>query len=163
MAFVNKYFKSKIRLNGKAKKVKRDSDFRNLTKLVRRVLVIDDDKDTADSIKYMVESKGHSVCDVVCDVYEALLALSDSPYDLVFIDQKMPGLDGASVLSKVDENASIDPLVVESGRFSHSVPTVLMSAAEINLKKDYELKNFKLIKLINKKDLFNYLSINFAS
>lgn len=158
---IKKYFRSKT--NRKLKKVRRDSDFRDLTKMAKRILIIDDDLDTAQSIKYVVESKGHSVCDVVCDVYEALLALSDSAYDLVFIDQKMPGLDGASVLSKADINADIDPLIVESGRFVRSIPAVLMSAADINLKKNYELKNFKLVKLLNKKDLFQYLSLNFAS
>ncbi len=164
MAFeIKKYFNSKKQTARKSKRVKKDSDFRALTKLARRVLVIDDDRDTAQSIKYVVESKGHSVCDVVCDVYEALLALSDSPYDLVFIDQKMPGLDGSSVLSKADEYADMDPLIVESGRFARSIPAVLMSGTEISLKKNYELKNFKLVKLLNKKDLFNYLSLNFAS
>lgn len=133
-------------------------------KASRRILVIDDDIDTAESIKYIAESYEESIsCHVVSDPYEALICLSDYEFDFVLIDQKIPGLDGTSILSKVDEYIDQDPLIVESGRYINSIPTVLMSGSDVHLPNGFKLKNFKLEKIINKKDLPKFLAQSFAN
>jgi len=147
-----------------------DSTFDNLitTKFTantkaRRVLIIDDDADLCESIKFIIESYGNSICDVVADPYEALLLLSDHHYDFVMVDQKMPGLKGAEVLARVDSAAQLDPLMVDANHYGDAVPVVLMSGSRISLPEKYKLKNFKLMEVLHKKDLLKFLSLNFAS
>lgn len=129
----------------------------------RRVLIVDDDLDASESIKFIVESYGNSACDIVTDPYEALLRLSDHHYDLAFIDQKMPGLNGTDVLTKLDNAVQLDPLIADTRLYDDAVPVVLMSGSKINLSKSYKLKNFRLLDVIHKKDLLKFLSLNFAS
>ena len=129
---------------------------------LRRILVVDDDVDTAQAIKFLVERHGNAVCELACDPYEALVALADHDFDLIFMDQKLPGLKGAQVLSKMDEFVDQDPLIVESGRYAQSLPTVIMSGTDVLLGDHYKLKHFDLLKVINKKNLVNFLSLNFS-
>lgn len=129
----------------------------------RRILIIDDDLDTANGIKHIVESYGKSSCEIVNEPYEALLALSDRRYDFVFVDQKMPGLNGSSVLTMLDEYVGKDPIIVDTDRYTEPIPVVLMSGSDVELKSNYSLKNFNLIEILNKRNLLNFLSLNFAS
>lgn len=129
----------------------------------RRVLIVDDDREMAGAIKYLVESFGNSICEVVNDPYEALLALSDHKYDFILVDERMPGLNGSSILNMIDEQAKQDPLIIESGIYSHATPTVLMSGAKIKLENNYKLNNFHLLEVLNKKDLPTFIKVHFAS
>ncbi len=139
------------------------ADLRQWAKATRRVLIIDDDRQTAEAIKYIVESYGSSLCEVIEDAYEGSLALSDRPYDFVFVDQRLPGMFGDEVLSQVDENVDSDPLIAESGRFAISVPVVIMSGNPIKLNPEYKLHNFNLVEVLVKKDLPRFLSLYFAN
>jgi CheY-like chemotaxis protein len=63
---------------------------------VRRVLVVDDNVDTANSIAMLLREAGHDV-DVAHDGHKALeLARSARP-EFVFLDLGLPGLDGFEV------------------------------------------------------------------
>ncbi|MEK6773342.1 MAG: response regulator [Bdellovibrionota bacterium] len=137
---------------------------KNKSRKYRRILIVDDDMDTAQSIKYIAESYGENVfCEIVCDPYEALIALSDHEFDMLLIDQKIPGLEGTSILSKIDEFVDQDPLIIESGRYTDSIPTVIMSGSEVSLPVGFKLKNFKLERIINKNSLPKFLSESFAN
>jgi CheY-like chemotaxis protein len=65
----------------------------------RCVLVVDDDADSGDSLALLLQMLGHDAA-VVRSGEAALLALERSaahPYDLVFLDVSMPGMDGYEV------------------------------------------------------------------
>lgn len=134
-------------------------NYRNPSQPQKRILVIDDDVDTADAIRFIIESFSSDIeCHVVNDPYEALIMLSDQSFDLILVDQNIPGLYGSNILMKMDEQIDQDPLISESGRYMTPVPAVIMSGSDIKLGRPYNLKNFNLLKVLNKRDLRLFLS-----
>jgi len=63
------------------------------SKRVRKVLVVDDNRDAANSLAMLVKMKGHEVR-AVYDGVEALEEAASFLPDLVFMDLGMPGMDG---------------------------------------------------------------------
>ena len=128
-----------------------------------QILIIDDDIDMAEAIKYKIEALQPNIqCKIIQDPYEALLELVDHKYDFILLDQRMPGLQGSSILSQVDKFIDEDLLISESGRFDSPVPVVIMSGEHLNLGHSFKLKNFKLLKTLNKKHLPAFLTESFA-
>jgi len=71
-----------------------------------RILVVDDNRDAADSLGALLEGLGASVR-VVYDGHAALEALGDFEADVVFLDLGMPGLDGFEVARKIREREDL--------------------------------------------------------
>ena len=79
-----------------------------------RILVAEDYKDLAESYKIGLESRGHEV-KITSDGIECLQAYSDNlrqnmengeerpHYDLVILDQQMPGMDGIDVATSIQK------------------------------------------------------------
>ncbi len=61
------------------------------------ILVVDDDRDFAESLSLVLESHGSRVR-VAHSGEGALAAARELPCDLVFLDMKLPGIDGAQVM-----------------------------------------------------------------
>lgn len=74
------------------------------------ILIVDDDIDVADSLKDLLELRGHKVT-VVDDGLRCITHCKDrnKHYDIVFIDYHMEGLDGAQVteIVKNDKKKSL--------------------------------------------------------
>ena len=68
----------------------------------RRVLVVDDDQGILDSFEVLLGDQ----CDLVMagDGYEALRILDADPPRLMFLDVKMPGLNGIDILKKLQKD-----------------------------------------------------------
>jgi CheY-like chemotaxis protein/two-component sensor histidine kinase len=66
----------------------------------RRVLVVDDNRDAADSLTMLLRSKGHDVR-VAYDGPAALAAAGAFGPDLVLLDLGMPGMDGYEVARRL--------------------------------------------------------------
>lgn len=62
----------------------------------RRVLIIEDNKDSRESLRFLLESYGHHV-DVAATGPEGVRAGVCCPYDAAIIDLGLPGLDGFQV------------------------------------------------------------------
>ena len=62
-----------------------------------RILVADDLESTRTLFSRVLNSLGYS-CDVCVDGKECLLKFMHQPYDVVFLDLVMPGIDGEPVL-----------------------------------------------------------------
>jgi DNA-binding response OmpR family regulator len=74
-----------------------------------RVLVVDDERDIADSLKAGLQMKGFTV-DVFYDPVEALSHFRRGVYDLVISDIKMPKMNGFELvyeLEKIDDNVRV--------------------------------------------------------
>ena len=66
----------------------------------RRVLVVDDNRDIADSTAMLLAMRGHSVA-TAYDGDSALAALETSEADTVLLDIAMPGMDGYEVARRI--------------------------------------------------------------
>ena len=122
---------------------------------VLRVLVVDDNNSAREIISYMLASIGMRV-DQASGGEAALALLEDAseqdPYELVFMDWKMPGMDGVEVTRLIQKDKAV-----------HEVPTVIMVTAygreEASLaSKDVHINGF-LTKPITQKSLIDAILI----
>jgi len=74
--------------------------WRAVAHVPRRVLVVDDNEDAGESLGMALRLMGHDV-QVVSGGGAALAALEAAPYDIVFLDIGMPGIDGYEVARRV--------------------------------------------------------------
>jgi two-component system OmpR family response regulator len=65
-----------------------------------RILLIEDDRKTADYVTRGFEEAGHA-CDVMDDGRDGLYQATRETYDVLVIDRMLPGLDGLSVIKAV--------------------------------------------------------------
>ena len=78
------------------------------------ILVIDDDETICSLFTDTLEEVGYKVT-TVTDSYEALELVENSNYDLVFLDLKMPGMDGAELLGRIRAAKPETPVMVVTG------------------------------------------------
>jgi len=84
------------------------------TEAEARILVIDDDETICSLFKDTLEDAGYKVT-AVTDSYEGLELVKNEDYDLVFLDLKMPGLDGAELLGQIRAVKPEMPVTVVTG------------------------------------------------
>jgi two-component system CheB/CheR fusion protein len=80
----------------------------------RRVLVVDDNRDSAETIAMLVELWGHEVR-IVHDGRTALTTLTEAPDwlpDVVLLDIGLPGIDGYEVARRLRQEPSLDGLLM---------------------------------------------------
>lgn len=95
-----------------------------------RILLVDDDRDYNDATRRLLESEGFSV-ESAYGGEEALSLLGASGFDLMLLDYRMPGMDGAQVvreLRKRDENLQV---LLQTGYASEKPPRDLLRELEI--------------------------------
>ncbi len=79
-----------------------------------RILVIDDEAAIRDSLKMILEYEGYEVLTAPTGEDGIAQAEREAP-DLVFLDVKMPGMDGLEVLQRLRHFVEVTPVVVISG------------------------------------------------
>ncbi|MDT8342585.1 MAG: sigma-54 dependent transcriptional regulator [Longimicrobiales bacterium] len=79
-----------------------------------RILVVDDEASIREALQQLFEYEGHTVV-LASDGMEALEVVAGPEPDLVFLDVKMPGLDGLEVLQRMREAGATAPVVMISG------------------------------------------------
>jgi CheY-like chemotaxis protein len=65
-----------------------------------RILVVDDDSDTCETLAMLLQLHGHIVV-TACDGPSALTVAVDSPPDLILLDLAMPFMDGWEVARRL--------------------------------------------------------------
>ena len=70
-----------------------------MNNLFKRILVVDDDQGILDSFEVMLGDRYNLV--KADNGYEALRILEENPPQLIFLDIKMPGIDGIEILRKL--------------------------------------------------------------
>jgi len=67
-----------------------------------KILVIEDDQETADYVARGLREQGHTV-DHAANGREGLLQAGDAPYDVLVIDRMLPGVDGLALVRMLRE------------------------------------------------------------
>ncbi len=65
-----------------------------------KVLVIEDDRETANYIYNGLKQQGH-VVDLAANGRDGLILASKEPYDVMLVDRMLPGLDGLSIVRTI--------------------------------------------------------------
>ncbi len=85
-----------------------------MEKVKARILVIDDDELIRSLFKETLEEQGHTV--VTVDIgAKGIAYVKQHDFDLVFLDLKMPGVDGAETLREIRSIKRKIPVVVITG------------------------------------------------
>lgn len=81
---------------------------------MKRILVIDDEPIITLSCSKALTAEGYEVHTSLSGL-EGLEMFYRGQYDLVIVDNKMPGIDGFEVLSKIKDHKSSQKVVIISG------------------------------------------------
>jgi DNA-binding response OmpR family regulator len=81
----------------------------------RRILVVDDNHDLADGIRYNLELEGY-VVKIAPDGPDAIATVRSWQPELVILDLMLPGCDGYEVLRTVRENGGAMPVIILSAK-----------------------------------------------
>src|SRR3954466_7814188 len=92
-----------------------------------RILVIDDESAIRDSLKMTLEYEGYEFVGAATGQEGLTLAERESP-DLVFLDIKMPGMDGLETLQRLRAADETVPVVMISG---HATVTTAVDATKL--------------------------------
>jgi two-component system, OmpR family, response regulator len=79
----------------------------------RRILVIEDDHETADQLVDSLQTSGYEV-DLALDGNEGLERGRSADYAVMTIDRMLPGLDGITVIRRLREEGVVTPALIVS-------------------------------------------------
>jgi two-component system nitrogen regulation response regulator NtrX len=108
-----------------------------------RILVVDDETAIRQAMRMILEYEGHDVIEAGSGQEALQLALAESP-DVVFLDVKMPGMDGLETLTRLRAQSDTLPVVIVS---AHGTAATALEAGRLGayrfiekpLSKDYVL------------------------
>ena len=103
-----------------------------------KIMIVDDEKIVRESLYHWFKRSGHMV-ETAASGFDALEKLEMTPFDILFVDIKMPQMDGLEVLKKVKEEYpdTIVIIITAYGSIESAVEAMKLGA------KDYLLKPFK--------------------
>jgi len=102
------------------------------------IMVVDDEMIVRESLFHWFKKSGHKV-DAASSGFEALEKLEKFPFEVLFVDIKMPGMNGIELLGKVKEEypETIVIIITAYGSIETAVNAMKLGAS------DYLLKPFK--------------------
>jgi two-component system OmpR family response regulator len=79
----------------------------------RRILVIEDDPETAEQLVDFLETRGYAA-DLAVDGNEGLRLAQSAPYAVIVIDRMLPAMDGIAVIRRLREAGTVTPALIVS-------------------------------------------------
>ena len=100
-----------------------------------RILVIDDEESVCWAFERFLKSEGHEVA-TTPTAEEGLSLLDRDPVDIVFLDVRLPGMDGMSALEKIGEkHAGLHVVVITAhGTMDTAIEAVQRGAFDYLIK-----------------------------
>lgn len=126
------------------------------------VMVVDDEKIVRESLFFWFEKDGYTV-DTASSGLEALKKLEAYPFDIMFVDIKMPGMDGIELLEKImTEYPDTAVIIITAYGSIESAINAMKAGASDYLLKPFKPKYLSLVmeKIMQQKRLtseYNYL------
>ncbi|MFC1887463.1 response regulator [Candidatus Cloacimonadota bacterium] len=124
-----------------------------MSKKIRKILVVDDEREVTDFIKLELEDYCHDVEVITANCgYEGLRCIMSGDIDLMLTDIAMPDMDGYELYSRTREMNSKLPIIMMTG-FGYDPNHVVVKSRTDGLK-DVIFKPFdtqKLIKMIKER------------
>ena len=120
------------------------------------ILLIDDDEAIRDSCGQVLAKEGYRIT-LAKDGREGLDAFSERFFHLVFLDLKMPGMDGMAVLAHIKEENPATPVIIITGHASiHSAVEAIKGGAFDYLAKPFSPEELRVIakKALNSRKMF---------
>jgi DNA-binding response OmpR family regulator len=110
------------------------------TLVMAKVLVVEDDKDLAQTVERYLKGQGFDV-DRVADGLEASSHLRTYPYDLILLDWQLPGMSGVEILREIRIRGVATPVIMVTGLdgIEHTEQG-LESGADDYITKPYDLR-----------------------
>jgi DNA-binding LytR/AlgR family response regulator len=100
-----------------------------------KVLIVDDERHARDELAYLLESAGTiDKIDLAGSAAEALVMLQDAPADIVFLDIRMPDLDGIQLARTLGQFSHPPAVVFVSAHEQHAVEAFAIDATDYLLK-----------------------------
>ena len=126
-----------------------------------RILIIDDNKEFADSLVEQLEELGYSAHAVYSGT-QGVDTFSQNAYTLVITDLSMPGLDGMDVLKAIlnqDPKATV-LMITGYGTIENAVKAIKMGAFDF-IPKPFKLTELEVIirRALDRKDLQKQFSV----
>jgi CheY-like chemotaxis protein len=91
---------------------------------LNRILIIDDDPVTLAALPALIMSRlPDTVVDTAMTEEDALARVRTSPYQLVFLDVRMPSIDGLTFLRRLRGYAKDTPVIVMTAHLDESLAT----------------------------------------
>lgn len=118
----------------------------NNSKSAKKVLIVDDELDTLELIKLVLESGGFKTV-LVSNGKEALEKVKEIKPDLVLLDIMMPDMDGWEVFKKIKENNPKMPVAILTAK-AQNIDRLL--GLHVLKAEDYITKPFGKNELIDK-------------
>jgi len=127
------------------------------------ILWIDDEVDLLKSHIFFLEKKGFSVT-TVSNGYDAVDIVQKNLYDIIFLDENMPGLSGLDTLSKLKEWTQAPVIMITKSEQEHIMEEAIGAKISDYLIKPVNpnqilltiKKNLEFSKLINNKTNSDY-------
>ena len=85
--------------------------------MAKRILVIDDDDGVRETFSCVLEDSGYQVS-AACDGQSGLDSAAAAAPDLVFLDLKMPGLNGVETLRRLAQICPHTPVYIVTGFYN---------------------------------------------
>jgi two-component system OmpR family response regulator len=79
----------------------------------RRILVIEDDPETARQIVDFLQTRGYEV-DLAIGGDEGLRCAQSTAYAVITVDRMLPGIDGITIIQKLREHGTVTPALIVS-------------------------------------------------
>lgn len=114
---------------------------------MKRILLVEDEKDLRDIVRQLLESEGHTV-DTAIDGIDALLKLNTTKYSLMITDIDMPRMNGLELTKQVKTQYEELPVIMASGRYKESINDTIVAQC-LYFEKPYDFDElFEAIEII---------------
>lgn len=114
---------------------------------MKRILVIDDEQILLDLVTHLLSKIGYQV-DQAIDCREAAGKLKGGGYDAIFLDMKMPFMDGKAFYEKVQAHLPemAKRIIFLTGDIANQATTeFIQETGNLHLHKPFTIKEFKAV------------------